>query len=72
MSIHTIKLTHDKPATLADLIAQEEPPLDFEAPRLGEGATTPLFKEVEPLEGAPLSAREAEHDPSARRALALP
>ena len=42
-----LKLTQGKPATLAELLAQEEPPLDFDAPRLGEGATTPLFKKVD-------------------------
>ena len=43
--------TQAQPVTLVDLIKQEAPPLDFEAPRLGEltedGATRSIFKEVD-------------------------
>ena len=46
-----LNLTQAQPVTLADLIKQEAPPLDFEAPRLGElteeGATRSIFKEVD-------------------------
>ena len=46
-----LNITQAQPATLVDLIKQEEPQLDFEAPRLGElreeSATGSLFKEVD-------------------------
>ena len=49
-----LNLTHAKSPTLAELIAQEEPQLDFEAPRLGEVAdktsgdtARALFKDVD-------------------------
>ena len=46
-----LNLTQVQPTTLVDLIKQEVPPLEFEAPRLGEiteeGATRSLFKKVD-------------------------
>ena len=40
-----LRLTQAKPATLAELIAQEEPQLEFEPPRLGDKGE--VFKEVD-------------------------
>ena len=45
-----LNLTQIKPATLVDLIAQEEDDFDFDVPRLGENTretTTSLFKEID-------------------------